>query len=210
MQASPPVSEYNRDQRITFQAIREACAKLSPPEMEELQERMRPYLAFRHEVENYQSRYLESICRQSCYETGLSACCGFESIITFFADHVITLLVSREQEMEEIFHILDQPNRTGKCVYLGKGGCLWKVRPISCAMFFCKRLKADFIEKNPEAEPLWKELQSREKEYTWPDKPVLFDDLEKYFMRFEVKSPHMHFHQSPGLVRLKAESGLTT
>ena len=208
MRLHHPVSEYNRDQWVTFQAVREACEKLSASEIEELENSLQPYLAFRREVESYQSRYLESFCRETCFETGLSGCCGFESIITFFADHVISHLLSEPREMEKIFNILEQPNRSRNCVYLAKSGCLWKVRPISCAMFLCGKLKARFIENDPQGQLLWTELQNREKEFTWPTRPVLFDDLEKVFIDLGAKSPHMHFHQSPGLLRLKAESGL--
>jgi len=210
MQLHHQMSEYNRDQWVTFQAVREACESLPPSEIAKIEHSLQPYLAFRRELEDYQGKYLEAVCRQSCFETGLSGCCGFESIITFFADHVITYLLSQPREIEMIFDILQQPNRTGNCVYLAKNGCLWKVRPISCAMFFCGKLKAGSIEKNPEAQSIWTELQRREKEFTWPNQPVLFDDLEKIFIGLGVKSPHMYFHQSPGLLRLKARSGLTT
>jgi hypothetical protein len=204
------VGEYNRDQWITFQAVREACNSMASAEKVKLRDTFQSYLSFRRELDSYHTTYLETFCRRFCFETGLSACCGFESIITFFADHVISFLLSTDEEMEAIFDVLQQPNRSGKCVYLGKTGCIWKVRPIACAMFVCGHLKAGCIENNPELQSLWTEFQSREKEYTWPTGPVIFDDLEKVFIGFGVKSPHMHFHQSPGLLRLKAEAGLIT
>ena len=199
-------SEYNRDQSITFRAVLEACERLQDSEIERLKESILPYLTFRDEMDRYQSKYVEDFCRESCFDSGLSACCGFESIITFFADHVISFLFSKVEEMRTIFSTLERPNRTGKCVYLGKGGCIWKIRPISCAMFFCRQVKAGIVDNDPEAAAILTEFKSREKEYTWPTRPVLFNDLEKYFIELGVKSPHMHFHQSPGLLRLKAES----
>lgn len=201
-------SEYNRDQWITFRAAADALRSLPSIEVAALRRSIEPYLHFRHTLDDCHRIHLEQACRKACYETGLSACCGFESIITFFADHVISLLCSEPEHIQILSVILQRPNLSGKCVYLTERGCLWTVRPIACAMFLCGRLKKDILQKNPEIESLWAQFLERERDFTWPSKPVLFDDLEKVFIRLAVKSPHMHFHQSPGLIRLKARSGL--
>ncbi len=197
------VSEYNRDQWITFRAIADACRKLTPSEIAGLRDSLASYLHFREAVDRYQARYFHETCRGECFETGTSACCGFESIITFFADHAISYLLSDSREMSSLFEALEKPNTTSHCVYLGEHGCLWKVRPITCAMFFCSPGKKSVFPKQPEAESILSELKEREKEFTWPTKPVLFDDLEAYFIRLGLESPHLHFHRSPGLLRLK-------
>jgi hypothetical protein len=192
------MSEYNRDQWMSFQSIQKACAKLDPSQLQELRENLQPYLHFRRELEEYQCRYFGPICRESCFETYLSSCCGFESIITFFADQVITFLLSTPEEIAALSKALERPNKTGKCVYLGENGCIWRVRPISCAMFLCDQVKKIVFERHSEAKSLWKDFQEQEKEYNWPTKPVLFDELEKYFLPLGVESPHLYFHRSPG------------
>jgi hypothetical protein len=51
----------------------------------------------------------------------------------------------------------------------------------------------------------WQELLLKEKQFTWPDKPILFDDLEELFLQAGLKSPLMYCHLSPGLLRVKAQ-----
>jgi hypothetical protein len=200
--------DYNRDQWTTLNAVREACKTLGSSETHRLKDGLAPYLDFRKEVDQFYLRHFAHSCRKSCFETDLSACCGFESIITFFADHAINFLLSSQEEILAILHVLEQRNETGKCVYLGKSGCLWRVRPISCGMFLCGQVKEAVFGTDPAAESVWQTLQAQEKDFTWPTKPVLFDEMEKLFLRLGVESPHLLFHQSPGLLRLKAEAGL--
>jgi hypothetical protein len=200
--------DYNRDQWITLDAVRKICGNLEPSELKELRDGLFSYLEFREEVDRFFHRYFASVCEKSCFETGLSACCGFESIITFFADHAINYLLSSDEEIAALFEALERRNETGKCVYLGEAGCLWHIRPVSCAMFLCSQSKEDVFGSNPNAGSLWQSLLDREKDYTRPTKRVLFDDVEKYFLKHGVESPHLYFHQSPGLLRLKAGAGL--
>lgn len=200
--------DYNHDQWVSHQAIQKALDMLSPVTLEELTTLMQPYLQFRQTLETFQEDYFDPLCQKTCFETALSACCGFESIITFFADQVINFLVSPPEQRELLFKTIEKPNTTGKCVYLGDHGCIWRVRPISCTMFLCEEVKKKVFDRHPEAESLWQSLQAREKEFTWPDKPVLFDAIEKVFLPLGVVSPHLYFHQSPGLLRVKSRSGL--
>jgi hypothetical protein len=200
------VSEYQRDQWQSFKAIEKACRGLLSGELDELKESLASYLQFRRTLDDFQVQFFETYCRTTCYESKLSACCGFESIFTFFADQVITLLLSTSEELEALFRKLEQPNRTGRCVYLAETGCIWRVRPISCAMFLCELAKQHALSGDCDAEAAWKELREAENAYTYPIQPVLFDDLERVFIELGVDSPHMYFHKSPGLLRLKARS----
>lgn len=204
------VSEYNRDQRTSFEAIDEACSLLPEPELEKLKESLNSYLQFRKALAEYQQRHFAVFCQATCFDGKLSACCGFESIFTFFADQIITFLSSTPKELQALFNKLDQVNNTERCVNLGESGCTWRISPVSCAMFLCEQAKLNVFRNDPGAEALWKQLQMQEKEFTLPTKPVLFDDLERYFINLGVDSPHMYFHKSPGLLRLKARSGLRT
>ncbi len=199
------ISSYNLDQWTSFRAILEAMGAMDAAELQRLRETARPYLRFREELDLFHKRHVDGHCTTACFEKGISACCGFESIFTFFGDQVITVLFSDEEDMDSLLSPLTMPNTTGKCVYAGPAGCLWKVRPISCAMFFCDDVKKNILQNTEGIEGEWKEMQKREKEFTWPDRQVLFDDLEKCFMACNVDSPFMYFHKSPGLLRIKKQ-----
>jgi hypothetical protein len=193
---------------MSFKAIEKACAGLPDFELVRLKENLESYLQFRKALDRYQKQYFDGFCREACFDDKLSACCGFESIITFFADQVITFLLSTWEEIEALFRKLEQPNTTARGVYLGKRVCLWRVSPISCAMFYCAQAKRTVFNEDRRSEAIWGEFGSQEKEYTLPTKRVLFDDLERVFINLGVDSPHMYFHKSPGLLRLKSRSGL--
>jgi len=202
------ISEYNQDQLTSVLSILEVLATLPEEEVGALQARIRPYLAFREDISEFYGSLFRDACRESCFDTGVSACCGFESIITFFADHVISLLESSEQEIEALVSVLRRPNLTRRCVFLGESGCTWKIPPISCAMFLCSQVKEMVFDARPDARSIWSEHQRSEKEYTYPNQPVLFDELEAFFMKRGCESPHLYFHRSPGLLRIKSKSGL--
>jgi hypothetical protein len=202
------VSEYNREQWISLNALHKALRELSTFELQALKEASKPYLYFREELDRFQSEAFGPICRKVCFDTKLSACCGFESIFTFFADQVINCLCSTRQEIDKLLCLLEKPNLTSRCVYLGETGCLWQVRPISCAMFLCDDVKKKVFMNNPDLEGTWVQFSSNEKEFTMPVKPVLFDELERQFMRFGLDSPLMYYHRSPSLLRVKKKAGL--
>jgi hypothetical protein len=48
-------------------------------------------------------------------------------------------------------------------------------------------------------------LLLKEKQFTWPAKPILFDELEELFLQSGLQSPLMYCHLSPGLLRVKAQ-----
>jgi hypothetical protein len=200
--------EYNQDQLATVASIIDVLAGLSSKEIESLETAIQPYLDFRNRVSAHFGSYFQGSCQTRCFDTRMSLCCGFESIITFFADHVVSLLMSTREEAGELVSLLSHPNRTQRCVYLGPSGCLWRVSPISCSMFLCPQIKEAVFEANPEAEMEWREIQLAEKAFTWPDKPVLFDDIEVFFMKKGCDTPHLLFHRSPGLLRVKSEAGI--
>jgi hypothetical protein len=207
---SDRVSEYNLDQWTSFKAIEKACRGLPESELEKLKESLDSYLQFRNALDEYQRRHFAAFCQATCFENKFSACCGFESIFTFFADQIISFLLSTPEELEALLRKLEQVNRTERCVYLGESGCMWRISPISCAMFLCEQAKRTVFGEDRGVEAMWEQLRMQEKEYTLPTKPVLFDDLERYFINLGVDSPHMYFHKSAGLLRLKARFGLKT
>lgn len=205
---SSDMSEYNQDQLTTIRAISAAVSRMSESDRDTLRDSMQPYLRFREAVDRFFTEHFLSSCREQCFETGISGCCGFESIITFFSDHAINMLFSDESRIAELVDVLTRPNLSGKCVYLGPGGCLWNIRPISCAMFLCGRVKALVLGDSSDCTERWDRLRAEEKDFTYPDRPVVFDTLEARFMELGIESPHLFFHHSPGLLRVKEKAGL--
>lgn len=202
------IGSYNRDQLDTVRMIVSVLSELSADEKDRLRSSIEPYLDFRRRVAVFFDDHFRPLCKTLCFDTDLSACCGFESIITFFADHVISLLHSSEQQIRALASVLERPNLTRRCVFLGPAGCLWRIPPVSCAMFFCSRAKEAVFAERPEIRDTWSQLLMEEKRFTWPDRPVLFDDLESFFLNRGVDSPQMLFHRSPGLLRVKWKAGL--
>lgn len=197
------MSEYNREQIQTLSWIKDKIEKMDPSEVERLKASCESYLRFRFDLDRFLSRYFSDLCSRQCFEQRLSACCSREGIITFFADMVINILNSDTTEIDHLNDALNGEGRAHKCIYLGENGCLWRIRPIICAMFLCDRAKNSVFEKHPEAKAEWEVLEKRRKTFTWPDQPVLFDDLERYFMDAGCTSPLMYLHNSPGLLRVK-------
>jgi hypothetical protein len=76
-------------------------------------------------------------------------------------------------------------------------------------MFLCDNAQAQVFEGNPRLGGKWEALKERKKEFTWPDRPVLFDQIETFFMGTGHNSSLMYCHNSPGLIRLKRNAGLT-
>ena len=177
---------------------------LSSSELAKLKIRTRNYLQFRREIEDFSQRHFSQICTQRCYQDHYSACCNREGITTFFADVVINVLMSSGEEIDQLLEALSLPGLDLKCVYLGKRGCLWRIKPIVCEMFLCPHAKNSVFDSSPAARRQWQRLRQREKRYTWPSRPVLFDDLESYFIRAGYTSNLMYFHNSPGLLKVKS------
>ena len=90
-------------------------------------------------------------------------------------------------------------------MYLTGTGCAWRIKPIVCEMFLCRHAKDTVFGENTGLAEQWEGLRQRDRQYTWPDGPVLFDALEDIFIREGYDSPLMYCHKSPGLLRLKAK-----
>jgi hypothetical protein len=204
------MNEYNREQFEAVVMVQKQINALTAHERRRLKTRIGSYLDFRKDVDRFMEHYFSGLCTQMCYQDRYSACCNREGILTFFADVVINLLVSKGQDADRLLRALCEPNNNTKCVYLGRAGCLWRVKPIVCEMFLCERAKNAVFSDFPHAMTIWEELKRREKRYTWPDRTVLFDELEGYFMEKGCDSQLMYCHKSPGLLRVKAlaRSGL--
>jgi hypothetical protein len=201
------MNDYQREQLETLIEVHRRCRNLPLPEKKKLDGMMADYLSFRAETASFLSEHFSNICTRNCYENEISACCSREGIITFFADVAVNVLNSRDKEIEAMAAALQKANTGFKCVYLGQKGCLWHVKPVVCEMFLCDPAQKEVFGKNPGAGKMWKKLKKRQEEYTWPDRPVLFDALEEYFLEAGYTSPLMYLHNSPGLLRVKQKAG---
>jgi hypothetical protein len=205
---STATSLYQFEQLEALTLVRLHLKTLPRGEKEKLRLMAADYLDFRRRVDRFLATYFSSACDQACYQSRLSACCSREGIITFFADVAINLLFSEDAEIEELAGALRRDQPTLKCVYLDSRGCRWRIKPIVCQMFLCEPAKARVFRQHPAAESEWLDLERERKTFTWPDRPVLFDRIEKYFISLGCASTLMYLHQSPGLLRLKQKAGL--
>lgn len=197
------ISEYNQDQLQAIHMVRGHLNTLSRGQTEKIKRRIRPYLQFRKDVADFQKQSLSDVCTEKCFTSRTSACCGREGIATFFADVVMNMLLCKDGELDVLLEKLSQDTGGFKCVYLGENGCLWRLKPIVCEMFLCDHAKDRVLGKDDALRDRWEKLRQREKRYTWPSTPVLFDELEEIFIRAGLDSPLMYFHRSPGLLRIK-------
>ena len=199
------ISSYNRDQLEAILMIRQFMGGLSRNQVSQIKRKMDSYLGFRADVAEFQERYFSSLCTEKCFTSQTSACCGREGIATFFADMVINLFLSSEQEIDSLLQTLINDPGGLNCVYLTDTGCIWRMKPIVCEMFLCQHARETVLGVNENLQSQWEKLCQREKRYTWPNRPVLFDDLEELFIKQGFDSPLMYCHHSPGLLRLKGQ-----
>jgi hypothetical protein len=203
------MNDYQKEQAESLAIVRKHLSSLNGNQKETLLEMASEYFLFRKEVDSFLQNYFGCVCNFKCYQSHLSACCGKDGIITFFADMVINALVSSEQDLDRLDAAVSlNYNTVIKCIYLGNKGCLWKIKPIVCEMFLCDSVMNDVFEKFPEAALKWRQLKKQEKLFKWPDRPVLFDYLEEVFLTAGYRSSLMYFHNSPGLLRIKQQVGL--
>ena len=201
------MSDYNREQYTALQIVNKHLKDIdSLNRSRRLSTSLSNYLAFRRSIDEFLQNHFSSICHEKCYRSQLSACCSREGIITFFADVVVNAKYSSPDEINRLFMVLQNPQSKVKCVYLGENGCLWRIKPIVCTMFICDRAKDEVFGRAPDLRSQWENLERLKKRFTWPDRPVLFDDLERCFIEAGHKSPLMYLHNSPGLIRVKQES----
>jgi hypothetical protein len=197
------INSYHQEQIETLNMVYFHLKTISVQEKQRLLSQISDYLVFRDAVDEFLHGHFKNICTQKCYQSKVSACCSREGIITFFGDVVVNVLVSNETEIKELARVLKKRNNGFKCIYLGGDGCLWRIKPIICEMFLCDTAKELVFKEKSSANKLWIELKQREKHFRWPDRPVLFDDLEKYFMAAGYSSTLMYLNTSPGLLRVK-------
>jgi hypothetical protein len=204
------MSEYNRQQKEALLMVRRHLEGLPLSRRKALREGIEPYLIFREEVARFQEDFFSSLCSQKCFSSRTSACCGREGILTFFADVVINVLLSTGDKVDSLLSTLDRDRGGWNCVYLDDAGCRWRLKPIICEMFLCDEARERVLGGSEDLALRWEDLRQRERLFTRPTQPVLFDELERLFIEAGFESPLMYFHQSPGLLRLKARHGLGT
>ena len=202
------MNEYQQEQLEAFTIVRQGLLQLEYEQRVGLYESIQDYLEFRKSVDRFLNQYVDDLCTLTCYQSQTSACCSKDGIITFFADAVVNALQSTEAQLDRMAAALNRINKGHRCVYLDGDGCIWTVRPIVCAMFLCDRAMNAVFDAEPEAGRVWASLRQQEKLFKWPDRPVLFDHLEKVFLDLGYRSTLMHLNTSPGLLRVKAQAGI--
>ena len=202
------MSRWGREQAETLEEIRRWLSGAGRGQVERFREQAAPYLAFRARLDEFLSVFFAGVCTRSCYENSRSACCSRDGIIVFFADLLINALCSAPEELQRLSDALRRTGAGDRCSYLGKGGCMWRVRPVVCAMFLCGRAEKEVFGRDPAARRQWEGIVECRKSFTWPDRPVLFDRLEAEFIAMGLDSPLMYCHKSPGLLRVKKKAGL--
>ena len=166
---------------------------------------IRSYLLFRQQLDEFTRYHFTAFCTQACFESRTSACCSKDGIITFWADMVINVAHAEKRQIDDLRSAIETPLFPEKCIYLGKKGCRWGIRPLGCALFLCDQVQDGVIGQSPDLGLQWAEFQSRAKGFRWPDRPVLFDRLEQVFMDAGCRSPLMYINTSPGLLRIKQQ-----
>jgi hypothetical protein len=202
------MSEYNQQQEDAILMVRQHLSHLPVSKLRWLKQRIKSYVQFRKAVQSFQQEHFSDICSEKCFTSSTTACCGREGIITFFADVVINVLLSTDKQIDTLLEILERDTGGSNCVYLNENGCLWRCKPIVCEMFLCKAAKDSVLVQNENLAAQWSGFCRRERMYTWPTRPILFDELEAFFLHRGFDSPLMYLHKSPGLLRLKAKYGL--
>jgi hypothetical protein len=202
------MNEYQQEQWSALRQIVDTMGSVEVLGGDTLRDEIRSYLQFRARLEGFLSQHFGQFCTQACFERQVSACCSKDGIITFWADHVINVHCSETPQIEALGSAIRNPLRQSKCIYLGTNGCLWKVRPLGCAMFLCDAVQRDVFALRPIVKRMWQGFRRRAETYRWPDRPVLFDHLEQIFMAAGCRSMLMYLNTSPGLLRVKKKSGL--
>ena len=199
---------YQKEQLQALKIVRESLGRMDSAAIDQLSLDIRPYLEFRRRLHQFTDTHLGRHCTQACFKSQTSACCSKDGIITFWADMVIDAVQSGRDGLDAKLSAIQRPLHSDKCIYLGDEGCLWKVRPLVCAMFLCDTIQTDVIEPNPELADNWEQFNAQAKTFRWPDRPVLFDKLELRFMEMGFRSSLMYINTSPGLMRIKQKAGL--
>jgi hypothetical protein len=201
------MNDYQTEQWNAQNLALEAISRLQRTEKDLLLEKIHPYTEYRRTADLFLSDHFGAHCTRNCYENRLSACCSKDGIITFWADIVINALLSVPEQLKDWAAALSQPAFAHKCTYLGPSGCRWRVRPLMCVLFLCDEVMSRVFAGDNSPRTDWEAIRKQADDFRWPDKPVLFDWLEAFFMQRGVHSPLMYIHQSPGLRRVKQKAG---
>ena len=202
------ISEYNQQQKDAILLVRRHLSALPKSMLHWLEQHIQSYLQFRQQAASFQQQHFADICSEKCFASQTSACCGREGIATFFADVVVNVLLSTGKDTDTLLTALEGDTGGFNCVYLNVTGCLWRLKPIVCEMFLCDHAKKTVLDNQETLRSQWEKLRRQERLYTWPTRPVLFDELEDFFIQAGFDSPLMYLHKSPGLLRLKVQHGL--
>lgn len=200
------ISEYQQEQLEALVQVKNAWRGFSQSRQARLHEAIKDYLDFRAQVSRFLNTHFSAICNQACFQSRVSACCSKDGIITFFGDVVVNMAVSTPAEIAALEQRLKQTNQGHRCIYLDLQGCMWRVKPVVCEMFLCDRAQQTVFEADAVLKKEWQAFERRRKDFTWPDKPVLFDRLEQIFMELGLRSALMYLHNSPGLLRIKKQA----
>lgn len=171
-------------------------------------EAIRPYLLFRRQLDEFSRRHFAAFCTRACFQSRTSACCSKDGIITFWADMVVNVIMADRDQIDDLLTAIETPLFAEKCIYLGEDGCRWRIRPLGCALFLCDQVQEAVLAQDPEISRQWESFRSEAKTFRWPDRPVLFDQLEQLFMDAGCRSPLMYINTSPGLLRIKRQARL--
>jgi hypothetical protein len=202
------MNTYQKEQLHALGQIQDRLGCMDGRMRDGLNALIQPYLDFRDELQRYLTTHLGEYCTRACFSSQSSACCSKDGIITFWADHVINACCWDEGAFGRLASAIQSPRYTGKCIYLGLDGCLWKLTPLVCATFVCDRAHAAVLHPHPALGRLWEQYRRQAKAFRWPDRPVLFDQLEEMFMDLGCQSPLMYINSSPGLRQVKIKAGL--
>lgn len=202
------MNDYQREQLAAWRQIEQGLTQMSTREKQAIATEIAGYLRFRHEVEKFIDQHFNKHCTISCYQNNRSACCGKDSILTFWADLVINAINTDSHSVKAMMNAIHRPVYADKCIYLSRQGCCWHIRPLVCLMFLCDAVQQEVFSKEPDAGRQWEAFCSRARSFRWPDRSVLFDRLEARFLARDCFSPLMYLHTSPGLLRVKKKAGM--
>ena len=201
-------SAYQQEQQQALKMVRAHLSETQGRMPVRIGAGLADYRDYRLRLDDFIGAHFRAVCQPNCYNSRLSACCSREGIITFFADAVINALASSAHELEALERCLLQPNPGFKCIYLGPLGCLWRIRPLGCALFVCDRAEQQVLDPEPSLRRCWQSLRDEARLFRWPDRPVLFDDLEQWWMAAGYHSSLMYLNTSSGMLRIKRRAGL--
>lgn len=201
------MNSYQKEQLEALTMVRSHLRQMNPARVDHLNASMGPYHEFRRSLERFTQTHMAGHCTRSCFQSRTSACCSRDGIITFWADVVINAVCATPERLDLMTSSIRQPLRAEKCIYLGETGCVWKIRPLVCAMFVCDAVQADVIDADAERSAQWRRFTMQAKSFRWPNRPVLFDQLELIFLDLGCRSALMYINNSPGLMRVKQKAG---